>query len=264
VTGFEESIVPGDFPVIPVLDVRDGQAVHAVGGIRSHYQPLRSILHPSAEPVAVARGYRDILGLRTIYLADLDGISGGPPNERLYRELAELGVHLWIDPGLKTADDVGRLVDLERTSIVIGLETVQGPDAVRAILARAGPDRVVVSLDLFEGVPLFPTGANWRSVDPQRLCHELSDLGVLRFILLDLSRVGTGRGPATAELLAAVRLNFPELELTVGGGIAGVEDVLELLSSGASSVLVGSALHDGRLGTRELDRIEERFAKTPR
>ena len=50
------------FRVIPVLDVKDGLAVHAVGGQRSHYRPVRSLLHPSADPLDLARAYRDILG----------------------------------------------------------------------------------------------------------------------------------------------------------------------------------------------------------
>ena len=67
------------FRVIPVLDVKNGQAVHAVGGIRSHYRPLQSLLHPSCEPLELARAYRDLLGLRELYLADLDAISGNDP-----------------------------------------------------------------------------------------------------------------------------------------------------------------------------------------
>ena len=60
------------FRVIPVLDLKDGQAVHAVAGQRSHYQPVRSILHPSADPMDLARAFRDMLGLHKLYLADLE------------------------------------------------------------------------------------------------------------------------------------------------------------------------------------------------
>jgi phosphoribosylformimino-5-aminoimidazole carboxamide ribotide isomerase len=213
--------------------------------------------------VAIASAYRHNLGFRALYLADLNGISGGPPNQELYRELSHLRLRLWIDAGLRSADDVGALVDLEQTSIVIGLETIGGPGAVGAILARAGADRVVMSLDLFEGVPLIPSGANWSYAHVQGLCRELSDLGILRLILLDLSRVGTSRGPGTTGLLVALRTNYPALELTVGGGIAGAQDVFDLLTCGASAVLVGSALHDGRLGRPELELISQRCSETP-
>ena len=41
--------------LIPVIDLMRGQAVRAVRGERSTYQPLRSRLCVGAEPVAVAR-----------------------------------------------------------------------------------------------------------------------------------------------------------------------------------------------------------------
>ena len=51
----EEAMLESHFRVIPVLDVKNGQAVHAVGGIRSHYRPLQSLLHPSCDPLELVR-----------------------------------------------------------------------------------------------------------------------------------------------------------------------------------------------------------------
>ena len=149
-------MLESQFRVIPVLDVKNGQAVHAVGGIRSHYRPLQSLLHPSCKPMELALAYRDLLDLRELYLADLDAISGKRPDLSLYHRLAVMDVHLWIDAGLKDENDLDALVDLDHTTIVVGLETAAGPDAVRAILDRTDPSRVVLSLDLFEGVPHLP------------------------------------------------------------------------------------------------------------
>ncbi len=42
-----------------------------------------------------------------------------------------------------------------------------------------------------------------------------------------------------------------------GGGIRGAEDVLAVKEAGASAALVGSAIHDGRIGRVELERIAE-------
>ena len=40
--------------VIPVLDLLDGQAVHAVRGRRDDYRPIRSLLAATSEPLALA------------------------------------------------------------------------------------------------------------------------------------------------------------------------------------------------------------------
>jgi phosphoribosylformimino-5-aminoimidazole carboxamide ribotide isomerase len=244
--------VVSDFRVIPVLDVRNGQAVHAVGGIRSHYRPLRSILHASAEPLALARAFRDVLGFRDLYLADLDAISGSPPDLKLYRGLEELQLGLWIDAGLRSADDLDALSRLKQTTIVVGLETAAGPDMVRAILDRAEPHRVVLSLDLFDRAPRVLASSSWSSTDPFELACHIVDLGVRRLLLLDLSRVGTGLGTGTEELLARLRRESPDAQVSVGGGISGINEVLALRRAGAAAVLVGSALHDGRIGREDL------------
>ena len=238
------------FRVIPVLDIKNEQAVHAVAGIRSHYRPLQSILHPSCEPLELARAYRDLLDLRELYVADLDAISGQRPDPSLYRKLAGQDVDLWIDAGLKDVDDLDALVDLDldHTTIVVGLETAAGPDAVRAILDRIDPSRVVLSLDLFEGVPRLAKGADWAATGLEGLARQILDLSVCRLLLLDLARVGTGRGTGTGELLARLRESRPAVELSVGGGISGIEELIAVQTAGAAAALVGSALHDGRIG----------------
>jgi len=244
------------FRVIPVLDVKNGQAVHAVGGVRAHYRPLQSILHPTCEPLELARAYRDLLDLRELYLADLDAIEGQRPDLSLYRKLASKDVHLWIDAGLKNEGDLDELLDLDHTTIVVGLETAAGPDAVRAILDRIDPDRVVLSLDLFEGVPRLPASADWAVTDLEGLSRQILDLGVCRLLLLDIARVGTGRGTGTGDLLARLRAARPAVEVSVGGGISGIEELIAVQTVGAAAALIGSALHDGRIGRKELERLD--------
>ncbi|HEX3316346.1 MAG TPA: HisA/HisF-related TIM barrel protein, partial [Gemmataceae bacterium] len=60
-------------------------------------------------------------------------------------------------------------------------------------------------------------------------------------------RVGVGLGPGTDELIANLHGDFPRLELTAGGGVRDRDDLDRLARLGADSVLVASALHEGRL-----------------
>ena len=83
-----------------MLDLKNGCAVAAVSGKRDHYQPVRSILHASSDPLELARALRDRLGLHTLYLADLDSIARNTPDFTLYEKLISIGFHLIVDPGL--------------------------------------------------------------------------------------------------------------------------------------------------------------------
>ncbi len=245
------------FRIVPVIDLRGGQAVHAVGGRRDQYQPLRSIWQASPRPIPLAIALRDGLGLEGLYLADLDAIAGGPPSVELYRELADLGLELWIDAGLREVRSAGHLLDLAlpKLNAVIGLESVSGPDRLASMIERIRPDRTIFSLDLFDGHPRFSLDADWKTDDPIEIADRAISEGVERLILLELTRVGTGRGIGTHRLLTRLRDEYPDVEISVGGGISSIEEIQELRRVGASGVLVGSAIHDGRIGRREIELI---------
>ncbi len=251
------------FPVIPVLDLKTGHAVHAVGGRRDYYQPVRSILHAGSDPISLARAVRDNLGLHALYLADLDAIAGQPPDLVIYQKIISLGVHLVVDCGLRDAGSAASLFELDGSSctMVAGLETVRGPRELREIVDRVGADRVIFSLDLFDGRPRMAAPTAWAADQPCELAREAIDQGVRHLLLLDLARVGTGVGPGTEGLMARIRKAHAGVHISVGGGISRIEEVLALLNAGAAAVLVGSALHDGRIGARELARVAAETTK---
>jgi phosphoribosylformimino-5-aminoimidazole carboxamide ribotide isomerase len=245
------------FQVIPVLDLASGRAVHAKAGRREYYQPIRSILHPSTDPIELAGALRDTLGLRCLYLADLDAIAGLPPNLAVFKEIIALGIHLIVDPGIRDAGSAAPLLDLgaESCTVVAGLETVQGPQELAEIVDRAGPDHMIFSLDLVGRRPRIANPAAWAADQPRDLAREAIARGIRRLLLLDLSRVGTGRGPGVLDLMSSFRAENPRVGIGVGGGISRIDEVLALKCSGAAFVLVGSALHDGQIGVAELARL---------
>ena len=134
-----------------------------------------------------------------------------------------------------------------------GLETLAGPQALGEIVRELGSQRTIFSLDLDEGRPRKGAQSAWKSDDAFELALEATEQGVRQILLLDVARVGTGRGPGTTDLTAQIRAVVPEVNVFVGGGISGIDEVFELRAAGASGVLVASAIHDGRIGRRELD-----------
>jgi cyclase len=78
--------------------------------------------------------------------------------------------------------------------------------------------------------------------DPVELAQRYSDLGADEIVFLDIAATVEGRGP-TVELVerAAESLTVP---LTVGGGIAGLDEARELLRAGADKVAVNRAAVD--------------------
>ena len=236
--------------IIGVIDVRGGVAVHARGGDRAHYAPVRSRLHDGSDPIGIARAYRDRLGLDAVYVADLDAIAGKAPDLGLVRDLAALGLTVWVDAGAREASDAAPVLDAGASVVVAGLETLRDLDALAEMIARFGTDRVAFSLDLHEGRPIVEA---WGS-NASEVAAKGVGAGVTRMIVLDLARVGSGEGTGTLGLVASLRAAHPNLGIVAGGGVSGTRDLRALAGAGASAALVASALHDGLIEPRNADR----------
>jgi HisA/HisF family protein len=229
--------------VIGVVDLLDGRAVRALAGQRDRYQPI-------GDAVDLARRYVDHHAIRELYLADLDAIEaasevahrdGGPerPALRLIRQIAAMGVPLWLDAGISSVDRARHALDLGATHVVVGLETLQSFDALRAICAGIGGDRVAFSLDLRDGEPV--AGHQVPRETPERLAARAAHAGAGSVIVIDLARVGTRAG-LDFELVARVREATPGVTLLAGGGVRGAEDLETLAGAGCDGVLVATAL----------------------
>jgi phosphoribosylformimino-5-aminoimidazole carboxamide ribotide isomerase len=242
--------------VLPVIDLQRGVAMHGRAGQRAQYRPVKSVLAAAADPLALARAFLVELGLDQIYIADLDAIAGRSPDWANHQALLELGLRLWLDAGIAHEDQLARLFDRlgERVVGVLGLETLASPAALQLMLARYGPDRLVVSLDLDAGVPRTRIAA-WQTDDAITLAERLLELGVRRLILLDLRRVGMREGTGTESLLRQLRAHDARLQIISGGGIRDVESIRELAAQGCDAVLLATALHEGRIGRAELELI---------
>jgi phosphoribosylformimino-5-aminoimidazole carboxamide ribotide isomerase len=237
--------------VIGVVDLLDGRAVRARAGQRDQYQPI-------GDAVDLARRYVDHHAIRELYLADLDAIEaandvarpfpgrdqhrdGGPerPALRLIRQIASIGVPLWLDAGISSLDCARHALDLGATHVVVGLETLQSFEALRAICAGIGGDRVAFSLDLRDGEPV--AGREVPRETPERLAARAVHAGAGSVIVIDLARVGTRAG-LDFELLARVREAAPGVTLLGGGGVRGAEDLETLAGAGYDGVLVATAI----------------------
>jgi len=236
--------------VIPVIDLLGGQVARGVGGRRSEYRAIQSLLAADARPATIGRALAS-LGFQETYVADLDAIGGREPAWRTYDELVDCGLTLVIDPGLKTAAqarDLSRWAAARQTTIgiVAGLESSPDPDTLAAMCAAVGAERLVFSLDLRAGVPITESAA-WQGLAPEQVALVALRAGVRRMIVLDLAAVGMGQGVGTEQLCRSLRNLDPELELIAGGGVRGAADLRSLSTAGCNAALVASALHDGRL-----------------
>jgi phosphoribosylformimino-5-aminoimidazole carboxamide ribotide isomerase len=238
--------------IIPVIDLLEGRAVLARGGVRSAYRPVESLLYQGDDPLGLALAYREVFGLDEIYLADLDAIEGGTPAVSLVRSAANASLRLWVDAGVREPSRAKAFFEAGAARVIAATETLTGPSVLERLVKESPSGAVVFGLDLRGGRPLLAHGHSWPTVEPEALIDVGLAAGVERLLILDLERVGSGTGVGGLDLAGRVARARQGVEVAVGGGVSSRSDLIQMEAIGISAVLVGSALHDGRLTKREL------------
>lgn len=237
--------------IIPVLDLKAGQAVHAVRGERERYVPVQGLLGSGEDAVALAMAYRDQLGCHSCYVADLDAIAGLPGNMDILRALVSEGLTLWVDAGVSSVAQAKILANLGVTKIIVGSETLRSTDQLMTLASQLSANMLVLSVDLQGGMLRAPRGID----TPQQLVALAMSAGIQHVILLDLARVGATAGPPL-DLLTALRPHFPNLAFYAGGGVRHRADLDTLVQAGAAGALVATAFHRGLLTATDLQAYE--------
>jgi phosphoribosylformimino-5-aminoimidazole carboxamide ribotide isomerase len=230
--------------IVGVIDIRNGVAVHARGGQREAYEPVRDVagVDVRGDAMALARAYVERLGVRELYVADLDAIERGSNALRsaTLRDLASLGAPMMVDAGVSSPEDARSVLDSGAASVIVGLETLASFDALDEICVRIGGELVVFSIDLRNGALLGPpnVASGWTVAG---VAKRAAAAGVAALIVLDVARVGTGAG-VDLEALRTVRAVAPGIALLAGGGIRSDADLMALRDVGCEGVLVATAL----------------------
>ncbi|MEW8049653.1 MAG: HisA/HisF-related TIM barrel protein [Candidatus Thiodiazotropha endolucinida] len=224
--------------LIPVIDMMHNRVVVANSGKRHAYAAADTPLCHSSRPQEVLSALLDLYPFDTLYIADLDAIGGSGSNlELIYAlHLDHPDIILWVDNGLT---DLGRLCGFARP--VIGTESIVSCEELAHLLTSLPSP--VLSLDYQDD----------RFKGPADLDRQ-ADRWPEDVIVMSLSRVGTSSGPDIARLQQLLNLQ-PRLRLYAAGGIRDQQDLEQLRSIGAAGVLLSTALHQGAIDHRDIDRF---------
>jgi phosphoribosylformimino-5-aminoimidazole carboxamide ribotide isomerase len=228
--------------IIPVIDVLGGKVVHARGGVRSQYPLLQSVLTSHCEPLRVIIDLLAWQPFTTIYIADLDAILEQKKNTALYKTLADNFPQLtfFLDAGIDSKVSWQHFLDYPNIKPVIGSETLGGI----AWLADSGiQQKSILSLDFQHG----------QFLGVQQLLHQ-PEIWAENIIAMNIDHVGGKYGP-DFELLASLQRKVVNSQIIAAGGVRTEQDLLDLKRQGIERVLIASALHDGRITKRSVEKF---------
>jgi phosphoribosylformimino-5-aminoimidazole carboxamide ribotide isomerase len=242
--------------LIPVIDLLNSQAVHAVKGDRSKYLPIRSVFCDKPDPAMIAQAFRDILGLNEIYIADLNAILGTGPmgHTDIIASLAHSErLDVILDAGISNVEDALVWLGLGIRKAIIGSETLSDFSCLREFPTRIASDRLIFSLDIRAG-KILSRCPELAALSPIETLEHLKIAGWHEVILLDLNKVGSEEGMDHA-FVTKIQTRFPDLSILVGGGIANAEQLVQLRSFGVAGVLLATALHRGIITARHISEL---------
>lgn len=234
------------FTLYPAIDVRHGRIVRLAQG------DYAQETHYGDDPLALARSYAG-QGARWLHLVDLDAArAGGFTLSQLVRRIAdETGLQVQTGGGVRSREDVQRILDAGAARVVIGSLAVREADAVCDWIAEFGAERITVALDTRQD-----RGGAWRlpvhgwtetaAGTLQEMAQRYAAHGLVHLLCTDITRDGMMTGPNLAlyRMLAA---QVPGLALQASGGVRDLADVVAAKAEGCAGIVLGRSLLEGRL-----------------
>lgn len=230
--------------VIPCLDVDAGRVVKGV-----NFEGLRD----AGDPVELARRYNAV-GADEITFLDVTASSSD--RQTTYDVVAqtaeEIFIPLTVGGGVRSVDDVDRLLRYGADKASINTAAVTRPEVINEITQRFGSQVLVLSLDarrtdnpaVASGFEVTTHGGRQGTgIDALNWCAEAVQRGVGEILLNSIDADGTNDG-FDLDMISAVR-KVTTVPLIASGGAGAPEHFPAAVDAGADAVLAASVFHFG-------------------
>jgi phosphoribosylformimino-5-aminoimidazole carboxamide ribotide isomerase/phosphoribosylanthranilate isomerase len=230
--------------LLPAVDVADGKAVRLTQGEAGSETDYGS-------PLEAAQTWIDA-GAEWIHLVDLDAAFGRGDNRALIREVvdASRSVKIELSGGIRDDASLESALEAGATRVNLGTAALEDPAWTARVIERFG-DAIAVGLDV-RGTTLAARGWTQEGGDLFEVLQRLEDAGCARYVVTDVTKDGTLRGP-NIDLLRQVmaKTNKP---VVASGGISSLQDITDLralVGEGLEGAILGKSLYAGKFTLQE-------------
>jgi len=235
--------------VIPCLDVDAGRVVKGV-----NFRQLRD----AGDPVEMAKVY-DAEGADELVFLDITASSAN--RETTYdvvrRTAEQVFIPLTVGGGVRSADDVDRLLRAGADKVGINTAAVDRPQLLTECADRFGAQCIVLSVDARRAAGTASGfevtthgGRRGTGIDAVEWAARGEQLGAGEILLNSMDADGTRVG-YDLEMTKAVRA-VVTVPLIASGGAGRLDDFPAAVDAGADAVLAASVFHFGQLRIGEV------------
>ena len=236
--------------IIPCLDVTAGRVVKGVNFVE---------LKDAGDPVEISRRYDD-QGADELTFLD---ITASSDDRDLILHIIEavaeqVFIPLTVGGGVRSVDDVRRLLNAGADKVSINTAAVQNPQLVADASGRYGSQCIVVAVDAKrmpgDGAPRWEVfthgGRRATGLDALEWGRRMQTLGAGEILLTSMDRDGTRAG-FDLELTRAFSDTL-DIPIIASGGVGTLDHLADGVAIGrADAVLAASIFHYGEYTVRE-------------
>ncbi|MFZ4841603.1 imidazole glycerol phosphate synthase subunit HisF [Mycetocola saprophilus] len=228
--------------VIPCLDVANGRVVKGV-----NFQNLRD----QGDPVELAANYA-AQGADEITFLDVTATVDGRATtyDVVTRTAEQVFVPLTVGGGVRSAEDVARLLGCGADKIGVNSAAIARPELIGEIADRFGAQVVVLSLDITRdaaapsGFVVTTHGGRTKTeLDALAWATDAINRGAGELLVNSIDADGTRDG-FDLELIRAIRA-ISHVPVIASGGAGALEHFAPAVQAGADAVLAASVFHTG-------------------
>lgn len=234
--------------IIPATDIIAGKVVRLTQG---RYDSAKVYYD---DPLDAAKAFEDC-GLRRLHIVDLDGAANFQPmNLKVLERIAtKTSLSIQYGGGIKNADALHSVFDAGASRAICGSIAATNPDTFIEWMQTFGPERLVLGADVRDGLIAIKGWKEQSSFSINDLLTLFSAHGLKQSICTDIARDGMLCGPSV-DFYVDLQERFPQVEMTVSGGISSMADIENLSLSKLKSVIVGKAFYEGKITIKDLER----------
>jgi len=234
--------------IIPALDIIDGKCVRLTKGDYSTQKTYNN------NPVDVAKEF-EAAGIKFLHVVDLDGAkSGHIINHKVLNAIAhETTLIIDFGGGVKTDADLQVAFDNGASQITAGSIAVKSPDVVYQWIETYGANKIILGADCMNRKIAIQGWQDNTEIDVIDFITMYKSKGISNVICTDIAKDGMLQGAANelyTNILSAVKVN-----LIASGGIATIDDVLQMQQLGCEGVIIGKAIYEGRITLKQLSEL---------
>ncbi len=225
--------------LLPAVDVADGKAVRLTQGEAGTEEDFGHPLQAAADWIRA--------GAEWIHLVDLDAAFGRGENRAVIAEVVAAAgdTKIELSGGIRDDQSLAHAIALGATRVNLGTAALEDPEWTAKAIARYG-DKIAVGLDV-RGTTLAARGWTREGGELLEVLARLEDAGCARYVVTDVTKDGTLRGP-NLELLMTV-MHHTDKPVVASGGISSLDDIRalrDLVSLGLEGAILGKSLYAGR------------------